>query len=203
MLKHLIRMSLGLMCFAFASAVFSQEIKPGASPAWETGNATAAVSIEIFNDYQCPACATFNERLKKIQTKHKDNVRIIFRNYPLTRTHENALLAAQTAEASGMQGKFFEMIDQLYATQRDWAESDHAKDLFISYAELLKLDLYKFAADLDRDAVRERIQLDVDRAKSLAIRGTPTVLFNGKLLFEKVDDIERLVDQAINPKSQN
>src|ERR1043165_164991 len=103
MSKALLGMSVMVAWLWLATTALAQEIKPGASPAWVAGDPNASVLIEVFNDYQCPACARFNEKLNAIQAKHKTGLRITFRNYPLTRTHENALLAAQAAEASGLQ----------------------------------------------------------------------------------------------------
>ena len=179
-----------------------QEIKPGASPAWAVGNANAAASIEVFNDYQCPPCGKFNEQLQKIRAKHKDDVQVIFRNFPLTPTHPNAHLAAQSAEAAGLQGKFVEMIDELYDHARAWAEADNPRPFFMSYARKLNLDLSRFGLDFDSDLVRERIRLDVERARSLEVQGTPTVFLNGKRVEVQLTlDMLPVVDRALkNPK---
>jgi protein-disulfide isomerase len=194
------RTSMFLFCLLVASvSVYAQDINPGASPAWVIGNAKAPVSIEVFNDYQCPPCGTFNEQLKKIEAEYKDNVRIIFRNFPITNTHQNALLAAQTAEAAGLQGHFVEMINHLYGNAKYWAESENPRQLFMSYAQELRLDLDRFALDLDGELVRERIRLDVARAKSLGVNGTPTILLDGKMLAPaKTADIASLIEQALN-----
>jgi protein-disulfide isomerase len=200
MLKYSLRTSLMFSClFASALGVFAQDSKPGASPAWTAGNPNAPVSIEVFNDYQCPPCATFNVQLKKLEAKYPDNVLIIFRNYPLSATHQNALLAAQAAEAAGLQGHFREMINQLYGKREHWAGSENARQLFMSYAQTLNLDLDRFARDLDGELVHERIRLDVERAVSLAVEGTPTVMLNGKMLsVGKTADIIALVDEALS-----
>jgi protein-disulfide isomerase len=188
--------------FAYALSTSGQDVKPGASPAWTVGPSNAPISIEVFNDYQCPPCGTFNEQLKKIEAKYKDNVQIIFRNYPITNTHQNALLAARTAEAAGLQGHFVEMINHLYDNAKYWAESENPRQLFMSYARELRLDLDRFALDLDGELVRERIRLDVARAKSLEVNGTPTILLNGKMLKpEMTADIISLVEQTLNNRN--
>jgi len=175
-----------------------QDVSPGASPAWIVGNPAARVEIEVFNDYQCPPCNTFNDKLKKIETKHKDDVKIIFRNFPLPAAHRNALAAAQTAEAAGLQGKFREMVNLLYSERLSWVESKEARKLFLAYARKLNLDIYRFVADVDGERVRERIRLDVDRAKSLAVEGTPTVFLNGKKVrVEDTLDFDSLIEQLL------
>ena len=178
-----------------------QDMKSASSVAWGVGNPSAPVSVEIFNDYQCPPCATLNQELRKIEAKYQGNVRIIFRNYPLTHTHENALAAAQAAEAAGLQGKFIEMLALLYDGQREWAESRNSRRIFKSYARKLKLDSKKFDADVKGQRVWERINFDVARAQSLKVPGTPTVLLNGRVIDREMNaHIDQLIDEALKNK---
>jgi protein-disulfide isomerase len=202
--RQLLRAPIISLCLAILSAVIPasslsiQDIKPGASPAWIVGNPNAPVSIEVFNDYQCRPCGTFNEQLKKLRAKYRGNVQIVFRNLPLTRTHQNALAAAQAAEASGIQGKFVEMIDLLYNNLRQWAELENPTEAFRSYARKIHLDLDRFSNDMVGEQVRERILLDVERAKSLDVTATPTVLLNGKTLSVEMEaDIDQLIEKTL------
>jgi protein-disulfide isomerase len=192
-----------LVCLAFSSAIAGQDANPGAAPMLSVGAENAPISIEVFNDYQCPPCAVFNEELEKIGAKHKDDVRIIFRNFPLTHLHQNALSAAQAAEAAGLQGKFSEMINLLYQNQWRWGRSRHASRLFKSYARKLNLDTERFGRDMKGSYVRERIRLDVARARSLNVSGTPTVLVNGQTMsVGELPDISRTIEEALNNKKQ-
>jgi protein-disulfide isomerase len=185
--------------FAFGQRS-GQEIKTGAEPARTVGNPGAPVVIEIFNDYQCPPCAFFNKELKRVQAKYAGRIQVIFRNYPLTTTHENALAAAQTAEAAGLQGKFVEMIDLLYENARDWAEAKNAKKLFLSYAQSLQLDTKRFSSDVESEEVQERIRLDVERAQSLHILGTPTAFLNRKeLKIHELANLDQAIDAVLDP----
>ncbi|HEX3253223.1 MAG TPA: thioredoxin domain-containing protein [Pyrinomonadaceae bacterium] len=183
------------------SSSSEQNPEPAGATAWSVGDPGAPVSVEIFNDYQCPPCATLNQELKRIEAKYEGRVRIIFRNYPLTRTHQNALTAAQAAEAAGLQGKFIEMIELLYAGQQEWAESTNSRQIFKTYARKLKLDGRKFDADVKGQRVSERIGFDVARAKSLNVPGTPTVLLNGKMIDKEMNaNIGQLIDEAFKIK---
>ena len=177
------------LTFALSSEARGQDVQPGAVPAWSKGDPNAPATLEVFNDYQCPPCARFNEELKKIEGEYKSNVRIIFRNFPITRIHKNALSAAEAAEAAGLQGKFIEMIELLYEKREQWHDADEPGQLFTSYARELGLDVDRFAGDMKGEGVRERIRLDVKRAESLSVRGTPTIFVNGRdvgLSFENV-----------------
>ncbi|HEX9963234.1 MAG TPA: thioredoxin domain-containing protein, partial [Pyrinomonadaceae bacterium] len=106
-----------IFTLSFGLFSFGQETKEGANPAWQKGNSGARVKIEVFNDYQCPTCAAFDQNLDDILRKYPNEVLIIFRNFPLTGTHRNAMAAAKAVEAAGKQGKFWEMMRLVYKNQ--------------------------------------------------------------------------------------
>jgi protein-disulfide isomerase len=182
---------------------YAQDAKPGATPPWTIGPATAPVSLEIFNDYQCPPCVRLNPELNKLHAKYKDDLQIIFRKYPLRRIHTNAQFAAQAAEAAGLQGHFVEMLNKIYDNHKLWADSEDAKPLFMSYARQLNLDMNRFALDLDGPAVRDRIESDIERAESLEVKGTPTVFLNGKMVpGESYRDLSPVIDELLKQRRQ-
>lgn len=183
--------------FAFSSEAVGQQVEPGANPPWSRGSPDAPVTIEVFNDYQCPACASFNRELKKIEAEYKGSVRVVFRNHPLTHIHKNAQAAARAAEAAGIQGKFFEMVDRIYDGWAQWHESDEAVRFFASYARELGLDVDRFASDMDGVEVRRRILLDAKRALSLDVNATPTILVNGKNAGFPAENVRRAIKEAL------
>lgn len=155
---------------------------PGASPPQATGNANAPVTIEEFGDYQCPPCGSIHPELLKLKADYGDRVRLIFRHYPLVRIHPNALAAAHAAEAAGLQGKFWEMHDQLYRAQKSWERSGDARSAFTTYARAIGLDAERFARDVNSAQVDTRVVADHERAKSLGVDGTPAFFVNGRKL---------------------
>ena len=171
---------MALIASAVMFEVRAQNVELRTAPVQSLGDPNAQVTIEVFNDYQCPPCARFNNVLQDIASEYRGRVRIIFRNMPLTSIHRNALAAAAAAEAAGMQGKFIEMINLLYARLEQWHETDDVARLFILYASELGLDTDRFARDKEGEEVRERIRRDIERAHSLRVIGTPTVFVNGK-----------------------
>jgi protein-disulfide isomerase len=114
-----------------SSAILAQQAKAGAFPAWIKGNPKAKVAIEVFNDYECPACATFQKTLEEIEQKYGDKVQLIYRNFPLKTIHPKAMAAAQAAEAAGKQHKFWEMIKLLYEKQNKWKASEKPEKRFL------------------------------------------------------------------------
>jgi Na+:H+ antiporter, NhaA family len=154
---------------------------PGAEPPHIRGNLEAPVTLEEFGDFQCPTCAGYYSELKKIEAEYGERLRVIFREYPLYPTpHEHALIAAQAAEAAGLQGRFWEMHDKLYENQKTWSEAKDDLPIFTDYAKQIGLDADRFARDLNSDAVAARIFQDGRRAHALGVTGTPTFFVNGK-----------------------
>src|SRR2546423_1219975 len=143
---------------------------------------SSPVVLEEYGDYQCPPCGQLYPELKKIEAEYGDQVRIVFHHLPLAKIHKNAMAAAHAAEAARNQTKFWEMHDRLYRNQKEWSELDDPRPIFISYARELKLDIQQFTADMDSNLVDQRISADLQRAASMGITGTPTVLIDGQML---------------------
>ena len=151
---------------------------PGAQPPRIKGTASAPVTLEEFGDFQCPPCRRLHQKLKQIESDDGPSLRLIYRHFPLTSIHRNALEAARAAEAAGEQGCFWEMHDWLYEHQETWAEATDARAVFTSYAQLLGLDTERFTQDMDREENNQRIVLDRQRGEAIGIRGTPTLFIN-------------------------
>lgn len=153
---------------------------PGATPPNARGNLNAPVTVEEFADFQCPSCGAYYPELKKIEAEYGDRLRVVFRENPLLPMHQYALVAAQAAEAAGLQGKFWEMHDKLYENQKTWSESKDVVPLFADYAKQIGLDTDRFMRDLNGEAVAVRIFQDGKRSHALLIQSTPTFFVNGK-----------------------
>lgn len=146
------------------------------------GNAESKVVIIEYGDYQCPGCGSVAPVLKQISEKYKDDVAFVFRNMPLTSIHPNARAAAAAAEAAGLQGKFWQMHDQLYASQDAWSQlnSTERTDMFRSYAEGFGLDAKQWQEDLTSSRVAAKIDFDSSIARKLGVMGTPAIYINNQ-----------------------
>ena len=176
---------------------------PGAQPPQVKGRADAPVTIEEFGDYQCPPCGSLHPELEKITADYGDRVRLIFRHYPLVRIHPNALTAAHAAEAAGLQGKFWEMHNQLYRGQKSWERAGDARSAFIAYARELGLDAERFARDMSGEGVDTRVVADHERARSLGVDSTPVIFVNGRKLTFTAQigkDLRAAIDEALGGK---
>src|SRR6266851_5342983 len=140
------------------------------------------VTLEEFGDYQCPPCGQLHPTLKRLKQEYGDHLQFIFRNLPLTKIHQNALAAAQAAEAARIQNHFWEMHDLLYENQSLWKDDINPRSIFIKFATDLGLNTAQFTRDLDGKQIQMRIEADMDAAAKQGIEGTPTILINGRQL---------------------
>jgi protein-disulfide isomerase len=129
----------------------------------------------VFSDFQCPFCATANKSLKEFMAKHKDKVTLVYKHFPLTQIHPEALPAARAAWAANKQGKFWEYHDALFANQAKLSDA-----FYIETATSLKLDLKKFVAD--QKLADNFIVEDFKLGRKVAVDGTPTLIMNGEVI---------------------
>src|ERR1700716_94570 len=138
------------------------------------GPEDAGVTLVEYGDYECPYCGMAYPIVKRAQQDLGNQLRFVFRNFPLAESHPHARLAAEAAEAAGAQGKFWEMHDLLFEHQ----DALEAEDL-IGYAKSLRLDVPKFAHDLDAGTYTKRVRDDFRNGVRSGVNGTPTFFVNG------------------------
>lgn len=146
------------------------------------GNPDAQVILVKYSDFQCPACAYYAGQLKEAWPAIKDQVKFVYRHFPLTSIHDHAELAAGYAEAASFQGKFWEMHDELFANQAQWSNVSDPRNTFDGYASRVGLDLEKLHEDLNRPEVRAKISTDVRSAGQSGVNSTPSFFLNGRRL---------------------
>jgi len=133
------------------------------------GRAGAPVVIE-YADFECPYCAALTARLDQLQ------LRLGFRHFPVRSSHPRAWPAACAAEAAGLQGRFWEMHDLLFADQGR-LEDPHLWER----ARVLDLDLDRFEQDRRSDAVGRRVRRDFESGVRAGVVTTPTLLIGGRM----------------------
>lgn len=156
------------------------------------GDKASEVVLTEYGDFACPGCGGAYAQIKTIKEEYKDQIAFIFRNFPLTASHPNALAASTAAEAAGLQGKFWEMHDKLYENQNAWTSIDASKrtGVFTDYAKDIGLDTNKFATDLKDPKISAKIRRDQAFGKKLNVDSTPTVyLGSEKLTTEETTDL--------------
>ncbi|MDQ2660046.1 MAG: DsbA family protein [Verrucomicrobiota bacterium] len=175
---------------------------PGATPAHIRGGAKASVTLEEFGDYQCPPCASLSVILLKLEHDYGDKLRVVFRQFPLA-MHNHAAEAARAAEAAGLQNKFWELHDTLYRDRNRWAAAPDVGPIFAEYAGNLGLDVARFQRDRETEKVKERIETDQKRARSIGVTSTPTVFLNDHMvppISVNETGLRKAIDDAIAGK---
>lgn len=136
------------------------------------GSATAPVTIVMFSDFQCPACAATHPVLKKVMAEFGDKIRFVVRDFPLS-MHKDSFQAALAANAANKQGKFFEYTEILYGRQNALDTASLKK-----YAAELGLNLQKFEIDLSDEKTASEVRKDLEDGNKYGISSTPTVYVN-------------------------
>lgn len=145
------------------------------------GNPEAPITIVEFSDFQCPACKATAPLVENVFNQYADEVRLIYRHFPLDSIHQNARAAAYAAESAKQDGKFWEMHDKLFETQEEWQSLSEAevKEVFAGFAEELAIDKVVFLERMESDAIKDAVNADVAAATKFGIGGTPTFFVNG------------------------
>ena len=168
---------------------------------WSKGKADATVVLVEYGDFQCPACAAYFGLVREVAEGYKDRVKIVYRQFPLKNIHPNAELAAKASEAAGKQGKFWEMHDQLFQNQSGWSSASNAKakEVFIGYAQVIKLNIDQFKKDIDSDEIEDLVNADIESGNASNVTATPTFFLNGKKITnpQSVDQFRTLFDNAL------
>jgi Na+/H+ antiporter NhaA len=136
------------------------------------GPPEAPVTVVEYGDFECPYCGRAEPVVRELLADFAD-VAYVWRHLPLSDVHPSAQLAAEAAEAAGLQGAFWEMHDLLLAHQEDLRPRD-----LVGYAEQLELDVERFREDLQRHSGTGRVEEDVDSADLSGVTGTPTFFIN-------------------------
>ncbi len=140
------------------------------------GPTTAAVTLVQYGDYECPYTRHSTAIVRAIQQQLGDQLRFVFRNFPLTEIHPHALHAALAAEAAAAQGKFWQMHDYIFHHQHTLEDADLEQ-----FAEAVGLEMQQYARALAEHRSLARIEEDVESGQRSGVQGTPTFFINGVL----------------------
>jgi protein-disulfide isomerase len=150
------------------------------------GHANARLTLVEFGDYQCPYCGAAYPLVKQLQKDLGNQLRFVFRNFPLTQAHPYAMVAAEAAEAAALQGKFWEMHDLIYENQDQLDPS-----ILVLWAEKIHVQVNEFGRAIKEGIVTERIKEDRKSGIRSGVNGTPCFFING-IRFDGPADYEQL-----------
>lgn len=138
------------------------------------GKADAKVTLLEYSDFECPYCRQFYPVLKQVFDAYPDDVRLVYRHFPLS-FHPNAQKAAEASECAADQGKFWEFHDELFAATL-------SPDVFGQIADKISLDRKKFDSCLSSGEKASIVQTDYNEGATAGVTGTPATFVNDFLV---------------------
>ena len=160
------------------------------------GPSDAKVTIVEFSDYQCPFCSQAEPLLDQVMAAYPKDVKRVYKQFPLTSIHPNAMPASKAALAAGKQGKFWEMHAKLFANMRELTP-----DNFKKWAGELKLDMPRFEKDMASPEIQAQVDKEMQEARAADVTGTPTIFVNGKRLQQRsFEGFKAAIDASLGPK---
>lgn len=161
---------------------------------WSRGSEDALLTLLVYSDFQCPYCSLAARYLKEYESAHPDEVRVVYRHFPLN-IHDKSKISAQAAEAAGRQGKFWEMHDLLVEEEnwQAWTSMQPAdfEAWIIEQAAGLDLDTARFQEDMNSAETAAKVDQAYQSALEIGLNSTPSmfIFINGELVFVPGDQV--------------
>jgi len=171
------------------------DIPTGDSPV--RGPRAAKVTITEFADYQCPFCAQSAPLIDEVLKAYPNDVNFVYKQFPLSSIHPQALPASKATLAAAKQGKFWEMHDRVYKGFREISPTKLKE-----WAKEVGLDVAKWEADMNSPEVQAQVDKDMAVGRSSDVQGTPTFFVNGKRVMNRsVEGFKAMIDAELKAKS--
>ncbi len=138
------------------------------------GRESAEVTLLEYGDYECPHCARACSIVKRLQKHFGDQLRFVFRNFPLGQSHPNAQAAAETAEFAAAHDKFWEMHNLLFENHERLGGA-----LYLELARKLELTPAALSQALEEKQFEDRVRAEFSGGVRSGVNGTPTFFING------------------------
>lgn len=165
----------------------------GISSAWQNrnilGDPDAPVTVQAWEDFRCPACTAFNQRVKPGLVDNyisSGKVKLEFRHFPLQQHEPGASLAAQASECAADQGRFWVYHDRVFQATSSGANA-FLMERLIDYAGELDLDRDTFTSCLTNQEHMLTISESLQAARTAGHTSTPTVLVDGVRVDNPLD----------------
>jgi len=158
------------------------------------GPENAPVTIVEFSDYQCPFCKRAEPTLKQVAARYPEQVRIVYRHFPLDSIHPLARPAAEAAACAADQDKFWEFHELVWE-----ATPDLGPEKLTEMAETLALDPEAFGACVGERRFQADVAKDLADGQAAGVNGTPAFFVNGIPLSgaRSLDDFVRLIESEL------
>jgi protein-disulfide isomerase len=138
-------------------------------------NAPTTIELVEYGDYECPYCGKAYPIVKNILQQFGDDIKFVFRNFPLTKVHPHAFMAAVATEAAGLQGKFWEMHDIIFEHQKNLSG-----ETLLLLADMIDMGLDRFKHDINIQSLTDKVVNDFESGIRSGVNATPTFFVNGE-----------------------
>ena len=135
----------------------------------------APVTLVEYGDFECSYCGQAYPIVKQMQDTMGNQMRFVFRSFPLTEVHPHAEHAAEVAEAAADEDAFWEMHDLLYQHQDRLGDA-----ALVRYAKEVGLSADEVRADLEEGTFADRVRRQFMSGVRSGVNGTPTFFINGE-----------------------
>ena len=139
------------------------------------GAEDASVVIIEFSDFECPFCKAVAPSLKQLVEKYPNDVKLVYRDFPLESLHPNAHTAALAGECADEQGAFWPYHDLMFENQRELS----IDSAYIEWADQLGLNTSEFESCLTSERYADEVANDMQAGTLAGVRATPTFFVNG------------------------
>jgi protein-disulfide isomerase/Skp family chaperone for outer membrane proteins len=162
------------------------------------GPADAPVTIVEFSDFECPYCGGLYPTLKQVEKNYPQQVRIVYRQFPLANIHPHAQKAAEASLCANDQQKFWEFHDSMFTNQRELSVPDLKQR-----AVDLKMDTQTFNQCLDSGRHAADVQADIQEGARNGVTGTPAMFINGRFLSgnQPYAEIRSVIEDELQRKA--
>lgn len=162
------------------------------------GLPSAPITIVEFGDFDCPYCATMNSVLKEVLRAYPEQVRLVWKDYPINSLDNKSHAAAVAARCAQSQGKFWEMHDLIFADTDSYILPSSR---FAKYAEELNLNLEEFNQCLESESTGSQVENGIQEAEDLLIEATPHFYIEGQEIsgIATLDDFKKLIEIELEP----
>lgn len=184
----------GIGFFIWMRSADAAKPKVDSNPAWYLGDPNGTVTVEIYEDFQCPHCKDFTEEIqpKLVEDFKGKSVKFVYRHFTIFLPLSDQLALA--SETAGAQGKFWEFHDRLFAGQKTISTLDQ----YLAIAKDLGLNVDQFRSDYTSAKYKGDVESDKAAATKLGISSTPTVVVNGKVITASSTSQLESYENAIN-----
>ncbi len=157
------------------------------------GPRAAKVTVVEFSDFQCPFCSRVAPTLEQLEKAYPKDLRLAWKHQPLP-FHQNAMPAAEAAEAAREQGKFWQMHDLMFRNQAELSPPKYEE-----WARQVGLDTARFKASIESHRNKARIEQDSQLGNSVGASGTPTLFVNCRQIVgaQPYERFKQMVDEEL------